>query len=487
MDGDAATSALADAFGPCEGDGHDYDSCRAGGRGLGGGTPPASLDTRRGTSLGVQPPRECEGAPRRSHTGPRAPDAPLSLCPTSRPPTGARCPNQARWRRCRAPARWRDHRWARPVSQGWRSWIRDVASALETLGHGAVAGRLRSCGTVAQTRDCRGCGASSVVSLVPTGCDVRGCPWCERRNAAARVSALLGAIDRAPGFVDLQRAWTLRAIDHELAELAAQRRQTARRDQRITDLRRARAMAARRDWGWRLVTISPPWRPWESSEFSPARIRARVRDVRERWARVWAWGGMRGEGERLSDLNHEQRAAVSHGLAFAHVHVECSARGHVHLHALVFGPWWAQKTLARVAGCMVDVRAIVDRGGVIEAAKYSLKTPSARGAWVGGERQRSPHPELAARWIVGTRNLRLSEAYGVARGAMAAAEACDAPADEHEDLSLSTCSRCGGTDLTEWREVRTVDLARALGPAWRLRDGPAGKQTIWMRRPRVNV
>lgn len=357
-----------------------------------------------------------------------------------------------------------------------------MSDALTRLGYGDVAGRLRRCGTVAQTRDCHGCGTAHAVSLVPVGCDVRGCPWCERRAAAETVAELLGAIDRAPDFVSTQRPHTVRAIDAELAELAAQRRATARRDARITDLRRARAMATAR-WGWRLVTISPRWRPWEPREFSPESIRARVRDVRARWARVWRWGGVRAEGERLVDLPDAMRRAVSQGLAFAHVRVECSARGHVHLHALVYGPWWSQRTLAREAGCMVDVRAIVDRGGIVEAAKYSLKTPSARGAWVAGERARAAHPELAARWIVGTRSLRLSEAYGTARGAMAAAAACDTVDAEHESPVLSTCPKCGGTSLSEWRDVRTVDLARALGAEWRLRDSEAGKQRVWMRRP----
>lgn len=279
---------------------------------------------------------------------------------------------------------------------------------------------------------------------------------------------VLSAVRRIGELVELHKATTLATIASEETGLLAQRRQTERRASRLVELRRARHMINAR-WSWRLVTISPPWRPWDETEFSPDRIRQRVLDVKARWRRVWAWGGC------------EQLAA-------AHVRVECSARGHVHLHALVFGPWWAQKSVARVAGCMVDVRALQDEGAVVEAVKYSLKTPVATGAWVGGERRRAAHPALAARWIIGSRSLKLSEAHGMLRDAIAAAEACDEKPDEHTAGDLSTCATCGSEDLTEWVHRRTTVVAKELGPLWRLRPKSGERQRVFLVcRPSQNV
>ena len=273
-----------------------------------------------------------------------------------------------------------------------------------------------------------------------------------------------GAADRVEGYVRLDAPAKLAAVEGELAALDAPgRRRTSARAARQRLLRRARGALIGRGvaaWGWKLITIAPQWSPAAAYSYSVEGLRARLDDVRARWRALWDSG-----------------LAVE-GLAAAYARVEISMGGHVHLHVLYFGPFLVQPWAQATAGCHVDVRAVKGdevKRATREAVKYTLKSASPlRGAWVGGAHYRTPHPELAAAWVLATRHRRTVEAYGTFRAAVHA-ELNTTTDDEKARESLRGCASCGSDDLSEPRTERVEELARRLGVnGWRWRPTAAG-------------
>lgn len=367
----------------------------------------------------------------------------------------------------------------RPKATGWRPYVAAVAHELEALGWGSLGARLSRCGARAAVRSCPSCGEHCAHALIPVGCDVRACPLCARRDAAESTREITAAALRVSGLARLaiptKRAEFLeryRVAETRLADLSTA---VAPRCLGPRRLARARARAeqqkrnARRDllalrdlergnWNWKLVTISPPRNPSDASEATPKVLRERVRALWKRWRAIW-------------------RIAGVSGLAASWVRVELSSTGHVHIHALYFGPYLPHQWLQHAAGCMVDVRGLRDVPGVDpakalesmvrEAAKYALKSASpAHRGWIAGGRHGVANPRLAAAWTVATRNVRLRESYGLAHEAAAAAEACDPDATSS---SPRVCWRCGESlENVEPRSVPTRVLATlASVEAWR--------------------
>lgn len=424
----------------------------------------------------------------------RAPEvfgAGLELC---RGELGDAAPCRVVSRRCKGGGGWR-HRLNRPRTMNLRDWKRDVAGELSSLGWGHAGARLLECGSRALVWKCAECGDTAGAVEIEASCSARVCPWCARRAAEELRSELFGAVLRVPEMVEAQRATVAAEVLRELAELELDERVRvrgvvagrggaravkghARTAARARILRRERVAIRAKVWGWRLVTISPAWRPWDASECTVARLRERLEDVTARWRRVWSSG--------LS----------AHNLSAAFAHVEISDKGHVHLHALVYGPWWSQRDLARVAGCMVDVRAVKPepgetgedalRGAVREVVKYAVKAPALRGDFVGGAPRRVIHPVLAARWMVATRDRKLAASYGIMRAAKRAAEVCD-PAEEKP--AVRCCASCGAAIVGEPVERPTWDVARAIEAArsgdWRMR-GVRGAAGVFLP-PRVTI
>ena len=326
-----------------------------------------------------------------------------------------------------------------------------------------MARRLRLCGTMAQVRTCGGCGDPHARVEVSATCDVRACPLCARRRATRETHRIGGAAARVAGYVAARREASRLEVERELAEREAQTRRTRARDRdcgrlrgQLADLR----AEARGGWRWRLVTLSPPWRPSDPREYSVASLRRRLVELRAAGGRVWELLGVGGR-------------------AGAYVRVELSAGGHVHCHALVYGPWRSQRALQRRAGLMVDVR--LARGNALrEVVKYALKAPSPRGAWLAGESSPVAHPALAAAWTVATKGRRLVEPFGVMRDAVhaedAAAEDGDSAAAGERAEGPARCATCGSQDLDEGRARPLRDVAREclqLGKArWTLRPTP---------------
>jgi hypothetical protein len=158
--------------------------------------------------------------------------------------------------------------------------------------------------------------------------------------------------------LDALKAQRSQAVDYFTRQLAAAmgRRRAARRVEA--------EVAAVHRWRWRLVTVSPQWAPADPEAVTVAGLRGRSAEVWEAWKRVW---GVVGAG----------------GHAAAVAHLECTDGGHVHVHALVFGPFRPKAELASAAGCFVDVRE-ADDGAVAEALKYAMKGPGLRSEWWPG-------------------------------------------------------------------------------------------------------
>lgn len=353
-----------------------------------------------------------------------------------------------------------------------------MAQELDSLGASAIGRRLQSCGATATAQTCGSCGDPHARVTVLAHCDVRACVLCARRKATRESARVGDAAARVAGYAHARGPATLRQREAELRQREAGRA-TPARDRDCERLRRHVAdlrAESRGQWRWRLVTLSPAWQPSDAREYRVGALRGRIERVKAAWSRVWALIGVG-------------------GAAAAYTSIECSAGGHVHLHALVYGPWRTQKALAAVAECMVDVREAHGEA-VREVAKYALKGPTPRGAWMAGASSELPHPALAAAWVVAARGRRLVEPYGLMRDALAASDAAaegDAPQDA-SSIDAPRCATCGSAELELARVERTADLARAclaLGAdRWTLRPrmvprGPLAHGPPMVLPPRV--
>ena len=343
-------------------------------------------------------------------------------------------------------------RLGRPPRLGMRRWVLATCAALEQRGYPACAAHMRACGSCL-TADCPCCGLRYARVEVQASCHVRVCPFCARVDAEERVRLVVDGALRAVDVIAAQRDKALAAVQGDLADaeraeayhhrvadgararaeqwrtkmlrssdLGIVERAAAQRDRDLGIVERAtererlageRAASLRRQvhairesksWRWKLISWGPRYDPADPVSYEPKALRDRVGEVFAAFSRCWDAGACAG------------------GLAFSALHIENSIPGHVHGHALYFGPFIAQSWWQDTAGCIVDVREIktgVDGkpniGGVVEAVKYALKTPSpVRSGWVAGEKWTVPHPDLAASWTIATIRLQLHRYYGIA-------------------------------------------------------------------------
>ena len=375
----------------------------------------------------------------------------------------------------------------------------EYANALEGLGWREGAADARSCGRQVFVSACGACGEQNASVRMSVHCDLRACPNCARRHAADRVRTLTGAALRVSGYVATRAAGVIADLDAALLTArAAVNYWTLRRDRALDRASRARSAVARareldsaraneakgdaaegrrrglqwdrsragewKTWKWSLVTISPPWNPESHDALTVEGLKRRIADAWARWDRLWA---------RLS----------SGGLAAATARLEVSDHGHVHIHALVYGPFVLNDTLRKAAGCIVDRPALKINGDtfaealadlVREAAKYAVKGPSASGhGFITGDAHHaaSMHPEAAARWTVATHKAQTIRHYGTMRDAIGAEIAAQPTGEADDDLerqSAPRCPCCGADALLPPTIRRTVDVARELGAdAWR--------------------
>ena len=375
-------------------------------------------------------------------------------------------------------------RLATPVALSAPRYRAAIAAELRQLRRSYLADRLAQCGQVARVWDCSECGEQNARAIVSLSCGSRACPDCTRELTNARVQRALHAVVRVGSFVEARRPSTIAKLAKAEAKAEAARdfwdrmagrarrpaslaKIVARHDKAEAKRKRLAWQgyhAAQACWGWRLVTVSPQWRPSDPRECSALRLAARRKSALAAWKRIWA-------------------QIETGGLAAAQVSVELSDAGHVHVHALVYSGWLSKKYLRALAGCFVDVREVSARpcdvarygaeGAVAralrEAVKYAIKSPGPRRqSWQGGQRYRVAHPGLVARWTIANERAQLGRAYGVLRDCFEAseAEASSAPQPERPH----TCPVCKAPLSGEGRRVTTRDLARSLSPwEWRSR------------------
>lgn len=413
------------------------------------------------------------------------------------------------------------HKHGRGVRRSWRQWVCAVARELETRGAQREARLLSECGMRVGVRSCLDCHEQIASAEVTTSCDLRVCPFCARSRGADRRALLTAALLRVPGYVAAQApfvvgeltalvgdrervrdVWAARAarararFEHggraaranaaraiENATRRADLAELARREARF-DLERARE-ATRGVWGWKLVTVSPKWTPTDAHAYTQEGLAARAADVWSRW-------------EALRD-----RYSAG-GLAASVASIECSEAGHVHVHALMYGPWIEHTHACEVAGCHVDVRAIEGaartgakawrvkwseakhltkderlsraresspelalRRAIGEAVKYLAKTPTPlRDGWIAGASARVMHPSLAACWLLAMRGAKASRVYGPARDAIAAERALRDARDREPTARVQHCRSCGSLSLSAPQCEHTPAIARALGASW---------------------
>ena len=176
---------------------------------------------------------------------------------------------------------------------------------------------------------------------------------------------------------------------------------------------------------------------------------------------------------------------------------ECADEGHVHLHALYYGPFVPKAKLEAIvararppAGCewgFADIqRAHVDEQGLArELAKYVTKGPSAKSEdWLAGEPRWVMDPTLAARWEVAVQGIKLSRVYGALREVQDEQqqdtdEALEVPAEPEEQAPQNEyCQACC------FGQLQTVILP--LEPtirAMHARGHPALHGSRWKPRP----
>lgn len=370
---------------------------------------------------------------------------------------------------------------------------------LRGWGWGSKARSFETCGRTALVRVCAGCREVHSAE-VRVSCGLRGCPLCEKRAASERSARVAGAALRVPELVALRAKGVRAEVEGELREAldavefwrvredAARARHArwgrcrdleaaeghalrgARAEVRRARLRRWATETARPEaWRWRLITVSPRWAPGDPRDYSVGGLKRRLEDLRARCRDLWD-GALR-----------------VGGLAAVTWRVELNDKGHVHAHALYFGPWQDVGHLAKLAGCFVDVRKLgefaqgggdddddgpketdavkVARRDIIEGTKYALKGPGAAPEWLGGEHRRAAHPELTAAWIVATEDQQLVTHRGVMRDALAAEELAP-QVEERAPDPAPVCRQCG-REVCPIGEVWPLErLARELPRVW---------------------
>jgi hypothetical protein len=310
-----------------------------------------------------------------------------------------------------------------------------VAREIRKQGHGKLESRAKEidrCGQVIAVRRCECCGSdragSGTFREVKRTCNGRSCPYCSWVRAQERVELVRHAVE---------------VIDRD--------------DDGYT---------------WQLLTVNPQYdvdrRSWDLSiEGLNARAQACADTMRDLWR---------------DELNVPGAALLRC--------IEISERGHVHVHAIYYGPmvpkWSTTKKVSKLLGrpCQMKVQRIKGgKNGVARAARYAAKSVKGSASafnedWLSGERSgRLLDPELAAKWELAVHNFRLSECYGALRGLSVPRP--DEHGGPHDDGDVQ-CS-CGATGRfrTVYRNVKNYLIECHL-------DGKAGLEDntwlpYWMR------
>lgn len=283
-----------------------------------------------------------------------------------------------------------------------------VGKELKKLGDdlGCRADEYERCGQVVAVRRCECCGetrtGSGTFREVKRTCNGRSCPYCSWVRAQKRV---------------------------ELMRYAA----------KVLDVP---------EYEWQLLTLNPQYdSDRRSDDMSIEGIRSRalasIRVGRELW---------------------KKKLQVP-GAALLRC-IEISDKGHVHIHAIYYGPPVDEQWMAEAAAKLYrrKARANVQRvkggaKGVAKAVRYAAKSVKGSAAafdedFLAGEKSgKLLHPQLAARWELASKNLRLTETYGAVRGL-----SVPRPNEEggpHDDRDVKCSCGSEGRYRTVYRNVQS--------------------------------
>ena len=199
---------------------------------------------------------------------------------------------------------------------------------------------------------------------------------------------------------------------------------------------------------WQLITLNPQYDPDRRSEdMSIEGLRDRAQACVGAWRNLWRTD-LKGPGAAMLRC------------------VEISERGHVHIHAIYYGPSVDKAGIAKRASkltgraCRVDAKRIKGGAkGVANAARYAAKSVKGSASafdedFLAGEKSgRLLNPELAARWELAAHSLRLSECYGALRGLSVPRP--DEEGGPHDDGAVRCSCGSEGRFTTIYRNVQS--------------------------------
>lgn len=332
-----------------------------------------------------------------------------------------------------------------PVVAGYWRYKLDCAEALEAeaddLPHGKLrrslkrqATSLRSCGARVRVRRCRECDELRPGSGVITGADVVDPKTGEVMGTTFCKSRLCPSCARE-------------AAQHIRRHLA-----------RIVEV-----LPPVDGFRWRMVTVTALYDPADPAASTAESLRQRIEGVKKAWRGIW-------------------KTLVKRRGAGAFAAVEMSGTGHVHLHALVYGPYLPKEAVDAAAKAAWDGAGFchvhdlgedgqVDevRRAILEVGKYSAKGASPLAEeWIGGRARDLTHPTLAARFALAAHGVRLKERFGAFR---AIAEEEEAAVSDEEDGAPTeaeveqadaqvACPCCGAVGRWEWDTLPLVPWVR---------------------------
>jgi len=351
-----------------------------------------------------------------------------------------------------------------PEDLTWRAWVKRVAAELRRLS-GAYgdwceerAESLSECGLFGVARGCHHCGRplDGAFAASPGGrgyCRTRSCPWCARRKAAK---------------------------SHQFGK-------------------RLSAEPWAGDVAWYMLTITTARDVYDPRDGEVEALRNRLGQIRK-------------GATKLVRRLRKKFGAVDAAMG---VELSTAANGHVHAHMLLGlplesrsvssfsdnvrladGSWgvhsyhahgarefWAEQLAACGLDPIYDCKPIDDLASAApEILKYAVKAPDVS-AWT------TPRtvvcPELAARWEVASKGVRLRERWGRVRSL---AWEDEQEASEPETVEDELCCECPNCRRSDFEPVRgrTLDLL-AWYKSWNVDPLRGGGRTVavdrWTAKP----
>ena len=489
-------------------------------------------------------------------------DGPAPVGPSGLVPPPAGSSERRPWRGRRGwyflrPRYWWFRAWRRAVSEAMERVAEEVQGKVSSsLKRRAIA--LRACGRRVLTRACGACGegreASGVVDdgsgriargvtreelggevFGPKPCRCRSCSFCQRRASLERVRRLMEAVRSVPEVKGYAWRFLTVTVPYKTEDPAAVTVEALR--ERIGVAHGVLAEA----WEHGTAMHSQRWKgmapvereAWAGAQDAPGLHRVwwaelpaerRARFV-ERAGGPKAWGRLRKGDQRalirswrLDGLAaamkrgggwrgvqpwvaRTHRMGVEGAALFASAELGGKGGGHVHAHALYYGPRVDQSWLTDVShtygGGWTWVEA-ASTSTLREVAKYACKSPSPLDeAWIAGEHQRlCLHPLLVARWEAATFGVRLTRVRGELVGKLDPEE--DYERAEAEEVAearhtlardeAEVCACCGRQGdwvwrvrgLEEWvRECHARGIRALHGSRWRPPGVAPVKPSVW--------